>query len=65
MSALAGSPLPRQRVLLDRLASWFTSLTAGKPATADSADAASAAAKQKNTENAGFPVRGEMEQQVP
>jgi hypothetical protein len=61
----ASVPQPSARTTIARrLGSFFSRLSAGNPACAESAGTASADARRSHVENIGFPVAGEMEQQV-
>jgi hypothetical protein len=65
--SVLNAPVPRplpQRTVLARLAFLFSLPTAGSSASAEASRVASAGAKQKSTENVGFLVHSEMEQQV-
>jgi hypothetical protein len=55
---------PDRRTISDRVACRFTQQLPEIRHGAEGATIASARANQRNAQNAGFPVRGEMEQQV-
>lgn len=66
-SSVPSVPPPRlspQRLLLRRLASRFSWPTAGNPASAEGARAASAGAKHSSAENAGFSIHGGTDSQL-